>query len=283
MPRPCRSSRVARARKSWAVVRASWSGSCSGVDRQPVGPGQVGQPQGGPWPPARRPGQVQPAVQGGGHAGGVQHGGIERAAPQPAHRRIQEGLVDLGDVHHQHVAHGTVQERRQLLGQRRRGRELLGQQAMDADRLGGHRPVGAGQQPERGGRGSPAADHPQPPRRPRSRRWPGRARWSPGRARCRWPPARAGDPAAGGGQVGADGFGQVGAGQRAPRLMPPVGRPQPAHAQAIRSVWKAMRTPSWQVCSRPKASLSQRRSSAPRSASAIASSGAAPACTRPAW
>src|SRR5829696_8339893 len=64
-----------------------------GVDRQPVGRGQVGQPQGGPWPPARRPGQVQPAVQRGGHAGGIQHGGVERTAPQPTHRGIQEGLV----------------------------------------------------------------------------------------------------------------------------------------------------------------------------------------------
>jgi hypothetical protein len=103
---------------------------------------------------------VQPAVQRGGHARGVQHGGVEGAAPGAAHRGIQKAVVDLGDMHHQHVTHGAVQERRQLLGQRRRGRKLTGQQAVDPDRVGRHLPVGADQQPECGGRSSPAADHP---------------------------------------------------------------------------------------------------------------------------
>jgi hypothetical protein len=210
VPRPCRSSRVASARKSWAVVRASCSGSCSGWTGSPWALAR--SPPCGPGPPPRGPGQVQAAVQCGGHACGVQHGGVEWAAPQPTHRRIKERLLDLGDVHHQHVTHGAVQQRGQLLGERRRGRKLTGEQAVDADGVGRHVPVGADQQPERGGRGGPAAEHPQPPGR--HDRVGGRV--EPGGFQVQhgvgdlppwqaiWRP--------GGGQVGADGLGQVGAG-----------------------------------------------------------------------
>src|SRR5512132_76574 len=61
----------------------------------------------GPWPgrpgaarplaAAQRPGQLQPAVQRGRHARGVQDGGVEWAAPAAAHRGIQKGVVELGD------------------------------------------------------------------------------------------------------------------------------------------------------------------------------------------
>ena len=157
-----------------------------GVDREPVGPGEVGQPQGGPWPAPQRPGQVLPALQRGRHARGVQHGGVEG---QPQLRRIAASRKAWSTsaicttstsprVRYRSAANCSASGGAASSSPRSRPWMRIASAGTSRSGRTSRR---------KGGRGGPAADHPQPPGGHdrvggRVRAW-----WFPGRARCRWP------------------------------------------------------------------------------------------------